>query len=85
MAGTVEAILHRTGYLAELEAEHTIESQGRIENLAELVGVCQEFDEALELGNTSVLAAIADPGDDATTEPPQGLARIQVESACPMV
>ena len=71
VAGTVEAILHRTGYLAELEAEHTIESQGRIENLAELVGVCLEFDEALELGNTSILAAIADPGDDATTEPPQ--------------
>src|SRR4051812_294734 len=77
VAATVEAILHRTGYLAELEAEHTIESQGRIENLAELVGVCQEFDEALELGNTSVLAAIADPGDDAATEPPRGLARVQ--------
>jgi DNA helicase-2/ATP-dependent DNA helicase PcrA len=39
--------------------------------------VCQEFDEALELGNTSILAAIADPGDDATTEPPRGLARVQ--------
>src|SRR5262245_45319423 len=77
VAGTVEAILHRTGYLAELEAEHTIESQGRIENLAELVGVCQEFDEALDIGNTSVLAAIADPGDDAATEPPRGLARVQ--------
>jgi DNA helicase-2/ATP-dependent DNA helicase PcrA len=77
VAGTVEAILHRTGYLAELEAEHTIESQGRVENLAELVGVCQEFDEALDLGNTSVLAAIADPGDDAGTEPPRGLARVQ--------
>jgi DNA helicase-2/ATP-dependent DNA helicase PcrA len=77
VAGTVEAILHRTGYLAELEAEHTIESQGRIENLAELVGVCQEFDEALELGNTSILAAIADPGDDITTEPPRALARVQ--------
>ena len=77
VAGTVEAILHRTGYLAELEAEHTIESQGRIENLAELVGVCQEFDEALELGNTSILAAIADPGDDTATEAPRGLARVQ--------
>jgi DNA helicase-2/ATP-dependent DNA helicase PcrA len=77
VAGTVEAILHRTGYLAELEAEHTIESQGRLENLAELVGVCQEFDEALDLGNTSILAAIADPGDDITAEVPRGLARVQ--------
>src|SRR5690606_30618925 len=53
---TVEAVLHRTGYLAELEAERTIEAVGRIENLRELVGVCQEFDEALDQGNASVLA-----------------------------
>ena len=36
VAGVVEAMLDRTGYLAELEAEQTIESQGRIENLAEI-------------------------------------------------
>ena len=41
---TVEAILEQTGYLAELEAERSIEAQGRIENLQELVGVCREFD-----------------------------------------
>jgi DNA helicase-2/ATP-dependent DNA helicase PcrA len=39
----VEAALDRTGYLAALEAERTIESQGRIENLQELVGVAQEY------------------------------------------
>ncbi len=39
----VEAVLDRTGYLAALEAERTIESQGRIENLQELVGVAQEY------------------------------------------
>ena len=32
------------GYLAELEAEHTVEAEGRLENLAELVGVGREFD-----------------------------------------
>ena len=35
----VEAVLEQTGYLAELEAERSIEAQGRIENLQELVGV----------------------------------------------
>ena len=39
----VEAVLERTGYLAELLAEDTVESQGRVENLQELVGVVQEF------------------------------------------
>jgi DNA helicase-2/ATP-dependent DNA helicase PcrA len=74
---TVEAILHRTGYLAELEAERTIEAVGRIENLRELVGVCQEFDEALDSGNASVLAALADLGDGEEVEIPKGLRRVQ--------
>jgi DNA helicase-2/ATP-dependent DNA helicase PcrA len=39
----VEAVLERTGYLAALEAERTIEAQGRIENLQELVGVAREY------------------------------------------
>jgi DNA helicase-2/ATP-dependent DNA helicase PcrA len=39
----VERTLDRSGYLAALEAERTIESQGRIENLQELVGVAQEY------------------------------------------
>ena len=40
-----------SGYLAELEAEDTVESAGRLENLAELVGSAREFtriDEFLE-------------------------------------
>jgi DNA helicase-2/ATP-dependent DNA helicase PcrA len=77
VAATVEAILHRTGYIAELEAERTIEAIGRVENLRELVGVCQEFDEALDGGNTSVLAALADLGDGETAEAPRGLQRVQ--------
>ncbi len=39
----LERTLERSGYLTSLEAERTIESQGRIENLQELVGVTQEY------------------------------------------
>jgi DNA helicase II / ATP-dependent DNA helicase PcrA len=39
----VERTLKRSGYLEALEAERTIEAQGRIENLQELVGVAQEY------------------------------------------
>jgi DNA helicase-2/ATP-dependent DNA helicase PcrA len=40
----LEAVLHETGYLEALEAERTIEAQGRLENLEELVGAAREFD-----------------------------------------
>ena len=39
----VHAILTESGYLGELEAADTVESHGRIENLAELVGFAREF------------------------------------------
>jgi DNA helicase II / ATP-dependent DNA helicase PcrA len=42
----VERVLDQTGYVAALEAERTIEAQGRIENLQELVGVAQEYQSA---------------------------------------
>ncbi len=42
----LEAILHESGYLEALEAERTIEAQGRMENLQELVEVAREFDAA---------------------------------------
>jgi DNA helicase-2/ATP-dependent DNA helicase PcrA len=89
---TVEAVLERTGYLAELEAERSIEAAGRIENLRELVGVAREFDEALERGDivgaaaNSVAAAAradddrADDAEDDDTAPlvvPVGIPRIQ--------
>jgi DNA helicase-2/ATP-dependent DNA helicase PcrA len=41
----VERVLEQSGYLAALEAERTIEAQGRMENLQELVGVAREFAE----------------------------------------
>ncbi|MGI8750407.1 MAG: ATP-dependent helicase, partial [Thermoleophilaceae bacterium] len=40
--------LSDTGYIAALEAERTIESQGRVENLEELVGVAREYDASAE-------------------------------------
>jgi DNA helicase II / ATP-dependent DNA helicase PcrA len=43
VAELVERVLERSGYLEALEAERTIEAQGRSENLQELVGVAQEY------------------------------------------
>jgi DNA helicase-2/ATP-dependent DNA helicase PcrA len=42
----LEAIIDRSGYLAELRASHDPQDETRIENLAELVAVAREFDEA---------------------------------------
>jgi DNA helicase-2/ATP-dependent DNA helicase PcrA len=40
----LESVLSKTGYVEALEAERTIEAQGRIENLQQLVEVGREFD-----------------------------------------
>ena len=48
----LEAVLHETGYLEALEAERTIEAQGRIENLEELVEVAPRVRRATEPGRT---------------------------------
>jgi DNA helicase-2/ATP-dependent DNA helicase PcrA len=47
----VELCWERTRYLAELEAERTIEALGRVENLRELAGVADDF-AALQPGAT---------------------------------
>src|SRR5207248_2872385 len=44
IAELLEAVVSQTGYVEALEAERTIEAQGRIENLQELVEVGREFD-----------------------------------------
>ncbi|HET8639399.1 MAG TPA: UvrD-helicase domain-containing protein [Solirubrobacterales bacterium] len=44
VASVLEATLRETGYLEALEAERTVEAEGRIENLEELIGVAAEFD-----------------------------------------
>ncbi|MDQ1518964.1 MAG: ATP-dependent helicase UvrD/PcrA [Actinomycetota bacterium] len=85
VGAALEAALHRTAYVAELEAERSVEAQGRIENLQELVGVAREFDEEVNRGDVAGLAAIGgvgvvqDANEDADAPPavPQGLDRIQ--------
>jgi superfamily I DNA/RNA helicase len=44
VAQLIEETLRETGYLEALEAERTIEAQGRIENLGELINVAAEYD-----------------------------------------
>ena len=64
-ADLLQAALDGSGYLAELEAEDTVESAGRIENLGELVGSAREFtriDEFLE--QVSLVADTDDLDDD---------------------
>jgi DNA helicase-2/ATP-dependent DNA helicase PcrA len=46
IAELLEAMLSQSGYLEALEAERTIEAQGRIENLEQLIEVGREFDAA---------------------------------------
>jgi DNA helicase-2/ATP-dependent DNA helicase PcrA len=46
IAALLQEVLRETGSLAALEAERTIEAQGRIENLEELVNVAAEYDAA---------------------------------------
>jgi DNA helicase-2/ATP-dependent DNA helicase PcrA len=81
VAAALETVLSRSGYLAELESERSIEAQGRIENLQELVGSTREFDEQVERGDVSGLVAIGGVGvgasDDEVASPPEGLARVQ--------
>jgi len=45
----LERLLDDSGYVAELEAEHSVEADGRLENLAELVGVAREYETVDEL------------------------------------
>jgi len=50
-ASVLETVLARSGYLDELQAAHSVEAEGRLENLAELVGSAREVtsvDEFLE-------------------------------------
>jgi DNA helicase-2/ATP-dependent DNA helicase PcrA len=55
---TIEIILERTGYLSELRSERSVESEGRIENLQELIGVAAEFDDQVNAGDLGGLVAI---------------------------
>jgi DNA helicase II / ATP-dependent DNA helicase PcrA len=64
----LEALLHETGYVEALESERTIEAEGRLENLQELVGVAREFDQNYELASRERSARSAQ--DEADDVPP---------------
>ena len=44
----LERVYEQSGYMEALQAERTIEAQGRMENLMELLGVAKEYDEAAD-------------------------------------
>jgi len=69
VSGVLKEMLTETGYLEALESERTIEAQGRIENLEELVNVAAEYDAAESAGADS-------PGPDKLPEFLQQIALI---------
>ena len=63
-AAALEAILRDTGYVAELEEERSIEAEGRLENLQELVGVAHQFESIDEFLEQISLVSDADEIDE---------------------
>ena len=59
----LETVLERTGYTAELEAENSMEAIGRLENLAELIGVATEHEDLETFLETVALVADVDQLD----------------------
>ena len=45
-ADAIARVLDRTGYLRQLEVEGTVEAEGRIENLRELLNAAEDFERA---------------------------------------
>ncbi|MDQ1751951.1 MAG: ATP-dependent helicase UvrD/PcrA [Pseudonocardiales bacterium] len=65
----IEEVLNRTGYLAELEASHDPQDEGRVDNLRELVSVAAEFEEqraqiSLVVPDTDIDAVTAAGGSE---------------------
>ncbi len=60
----LRVLLDRTGYVAELEEQRSIEAEGRLENLAELVGGAEDFETADEFLEQVSLVADTDSLDD---------------------
>ncbi|MGZ4298484.1 MAG: ATP-dependent helicase [Solirubrobacteraceae bacterium] len=70
----LKEMLSETGYLEALENERTIEAQGRIENLEELVNVAVEYDTGTEEPSLEeFLQAVALVADADTREDDEGL------------
>ena len=75
LADVVEAIVDRAGLIRALEAEHSVEADGRIENIKEFMGVAAEFDETHDAVETLEslaqlrAAGALEPSGTGTTSP----------------
>ena len=63
-AHIIETVLRDTGYIAELEDQRSVEAEGRIENLQELVGVARQFETVDEFLEQVSLVADTDSLDE---------------------
>ncbi len=63
-AAVLEAALDRSGYRAELQAEHSVEAEGRLENLDELIGAAREAETVAEFLEQVSLVADTDALDE---------------------
>ncbi|HSA59686.1 MAG TPA: DNA helicase PcrA [bacterium] len=74
VAQVMEKVIDDTGYREMLEAEGTVEAEGRLENLDELLNVGEEFTKAnSELKLADFLDQIALAGDTDNYDPAQGM------------
>ena len=71
-AEVLEAVLDRTGYLAELAASTDPQDESRVENLSELVGVAREFSERMPEGGVAEFLEQVSLVADADSIPGEG-------------
>ena len=90
LADVVEAIVDRAGLVRALEAEHSVEADGRIENIKEFLGVAAEFDEthdAVEtlesLAQLRAAGALESSGSGATSPTGSALASLARQGESP--
>ena len=90
LADVVDAIVDRSGLVRALEAEHSVEADGRIENIREFMGVAAEFDEthdAVEtlesLAQLRAAGALEPSGSGATSPTGSALASLARQGESP--
>jgi len=67
-ATIIEEALDRSGYLEELQADRSVEAEGRLENLSELVGMAREYETVDEfLEQISLVSDTDDVDEDEST------------------
>jgi DNA helicase-2/ATP-dependent DNA helicase PcrA len=67
-ATIIEEALDRSGYLEELQAERSVEAEGRLENLSELVGMARDYETVDDfLEQISLVTDLDDVDDEEST------------------